>query len=74
MKNTTSILTVCAALCIAGSAFAAPHVVLPDGRRVEGSAIRALANGDINLTTPSGIRTFARGSYARAVAEKPAEF
>ena len=59
---------------IAGTAWSAPYVVMPDGNRVAGSAIRALANGDINLTTDMGIRTFPKGSYAKAVADKPAEY
>ena len=73
--NTMKIILIgMVAACIAASAGAAPYVVLPNGQRVEGSAIRALQNGDINLTTTSGIRTFTKGSYAKAVADKPAEF
>lgn len=74
MKTTRLVLILLAAAFFAASAWAAPFVELPDGRRVEGSAIRALSNGDINLTTPAGVRTFPRGSYRRAVAAKPAEF
>jgi TolA-binding protein len=74
MKYTKLIWIVLVAATLAGAALAAPYVVLPDGRRVEGTNIRALANGDINLTTASGIRTFVRGSYAKAVADKPAEY
>lgn len=74
MKNTKLVMIAWAAAALALSAMAAPYVVLPNGQRIDGSAIRALSNGDINLTTASGIRTFARGSYARAVADKPAEF
>lgn len=59
---------------LAGTALAAPYVVLPNGQQVQGSAIRALANGDINLTTDVGIRTFPKGSYLKAVADKPAEY
>ncbi len=59
---------------LAGSALAAPFVVLPNGQRVAGTAIRALANGDVNLTTEMGVRTFPKGSYAKAVADKPAEY
>lgn len=58
----------------AGTALAAPYVVLPDGQQVQGSAIRALANGDINLTMDMGVRTFPKGSYVKAVADKPAEY
>jgi tetratricopeptide (TPR) repeat protein len=58
----------------AGAVGAAPYVVMPNGEKVPGTAIRALANGDINLTTDMGIRTFPKGSYVKAVADKPAEF
>ena len=75
MKRTKRIWMVCAALAaLAGTAAAAPYVVLPNGQRIDGSAIRALSNGDINLTTSSGIRTFVRGSIKQAVADKPAEY
>lgn len=57
-----------------GAVGAAPYVVMPNGQRVAGTAIRALPNGDINLTTDVGVRTFAKGSYAKAVADEPAEF
>ena len=59
---------------LAGTALAAPYVVLPNGQQVQGSAIRALANGDINLTMDMGVRTFPKGSYLKAVADKPAEY
>lgn len=49
----------------------AAHVELTDGRRIEGSAIRARANGDIILTTPRGDLTFARGQYREAWADRP---
>jgi TolA-binding protein len=58
----------------AGAALANPYVVMPNGQRVEGTAIRATATGDINLTTPQGIRTFPKGSFAKAVADEPAEY
>ncbi len=58
----------------AASAWAAPYVVLKDGRRMEGTAIRALPNGDINLTTQMGIQTIPAAQVAQAVADKPAEF
>ncbi|MDR0994604.1 MAG: tetratricopeptide repeat protein [Verrucomicrobiota bacterium] len=58
----------------AAAALAAPYVVLSNGTRVEGTAIRSLANGDINLTIAGGVRTFPKGSYRQAVAEKPAEY
>ena len=47
---------------------ARPYVLLPDGRRFEGTAIRATADGSINLTTPQGIRTFPKGRFIKAVA------
>ena len=74
MNKSTQFLIVLAAASCAIQAMAAPFVVLPNGQRVEGSAIRYLSNGDVNLTTSSGIRTFVKGTYAKAVADKPAEF
>jgi TolA-binding protein len=57
-------------LCAADAAY----VVTLQGARVEGSDIRARANGEIILTTPQGTRTFYKGQYMRAVADKPASF
>lgn len=57
----------------AQSVFAAV-VVLPNGSRVEGTDIRASRTGDIILTTPAGQRTFAKGQYTQAIADKPAAF
>ena len=74
MKTTKLILIGLAAACVAGTALAAPYVVLPNGTRVNGSAIRALADGSINLTMEMGVRTFPKGSYQKAVADKPAEY
>ena len=74
MKTTKLILIGLAAALAAAAAGAAPYVVLANGQQVQGTAIRALANGDINLTTEMGIRTFPKGSYAKAVADKPAEY
>lgn len=74
MKKTTILLIGLAVALAAGAALAAPYVVMPNGQRVEGLSIRALQNGDINLTTAQGVRTFARGTYAKAVADKPPEF
>lgn len=67
------------ALCIASLGCvsvlrAAPFVEMPNGNRIEGTAIRVTASGDVVLTTPQGQRTFTKGQYARAVADKPAEF
>lgn len=74
MKTTKLILIGLVAAWAAGAAAAAPYVVLPNGQQVQGSAIRALATGDVNLTTEVGIRTFPKGSYLKAVADKPAEY
>ena len=74
MKTTNTILIGLAAALAAGAVWAAPYVVLPDGRKVEGTAIRALANGDVNLTQAGAVRTFPKGSYVRAVADKPPEY
>ncbi len=74
MKTMKQIPIFLAIALTAGAALAAPYVVMPDGRRFEGTAIRATATGDINLTTPQGIRTFAKGQYAKAVADEPAEY
>ena len=59
---------------LAALAVAAPYVELPNGKRISGLKIRALANGDINLTTDMGVRTFPKGSYSKAVADKPATY
>ena len=74
MKTANIIRIGLVAALLAGTAWAAPYVVLLDGKQVPGTAIRALANGDVNLTTSGGVRTFPKGSYVRAVADKPAEF
>jgi predicted negative regulator of RcsB-dependent stress response len=74
MKTTKLALMGLVAVWVAGAAWAAPYVMMPNGSRVDGTAIRALANGDINLTTEMGVRTFPKGSYAKAVADKPAEY
>lgn len=58
-------------------AFAPGHaatVIMPNGNRIDGTEIRAMRNGDIVLTTSSGQRTFARGTYSKAIASKPASF
>ena len=74
MKTTKLIGIALAIAAAAGMAGAAPYVELPNGSRVTGSAIRALANGDVNLTMDMGMRTFPKGSYVKAVADKPAEY
>ena len=74
MKKLTLAWIGLAAALIIGDAVAAPYVVLRNGRRIDGTAIRALQNGDINLTTLKGIQTFPKGSYIQAVDDKPAEY
>lgn len=51
-----------------------PFVILPNGSRVEGTDIRARADGTIILTTPQGQVTYQRGQYVRAEAARPADF
>jgi TolA-binding protein len=63
-----------AGFVIAAGNVQAATVILPNGNRIEGTDIRAQRNGDIILTTPAGQRTFARGTYAKAIADKPAAF
>lgn len=61
------------AACASLRAWAA-YVITSTGARVEGTDIRAKANGEVVLTTPEGMRTFYPGQYVRAVADKPPEF
>lgn len=49
------------------------YVITTQGQRIDGTDIRAKANGEIVLTTPQGTRTFYPGQYIRAVAPKPPE-
>lgn len=59
---------------LATSVFAeGAHVILQDGRRLEGTSIRARANGDVILTTARGDLTFPRGEYREARAPRPQE-
>ena len=51
------------------AAYAAPFVVLKDGRVQKGVSIRAKLNGDIILTTERGDITFTKGQYSRAEAD-----
>ena len=80
MKNTRDIrpvgrvLAVMMAGVLISTVAKAAVVVLPNGNRVEGTEIRASRTGDIILTTPAGQRTFARGQYTQAIADKPAAF
>lgn len=52
----------------------AAYVITKQGTKVEGTDIRARANGEIVLTTPQGSRTFYPGQYLKAVADRPAEY
>lgn len=74
MKISTLILLALSLALGAGAGIAAPYVVLNDNSRVEGTQIRALPNGDINLQVGAGMRTFPKGSYLKAVADKPKEY
>ena len=74
MKISKLILIALGVSLVAGHAWAAPYVILKDGTRVDGTQIRALPNGNINLQVGAGMRTFPKGSYIKAVADKPAEF
>lgn len=61
------------ALALLGSAAHAAHVITTQGQRIDGTDIRARANGEIILTVGGGTRTFLPGQYLKAVADKPAE-
>jgi len=74
MKTTKVFGVVLIIALLAGIAGAAPYVELPNGKKIVGSKIRVKSNGDINLTTDMGIRTFPKGSYSKAVADKPAAY
>jgi TolA-binding protein len=75
VMKTTKILGFALILTLlAGMVWAAPYVVLPNGKKIAGSKIRVKSNGDINLTTEVGIRTFPKGSISKAVADKPAAY
>lgn len=64
-----------AVLAFLASALAsgAAYVITTQGARVDGTDIRAKSDGEIILTTAVGTRTFLRGQYLKAVADKPAE-
>ncbi|MFH0953333.1 MAG: tetratricopeptide repeat protein [Verrucomicrobiota bacterium] len=62
------------AFCTAAlSAWSAPYVITVQGQRVEGTAIRATSEGEIILTMPQGQRSFFKGQYLKAVADRPPE-
>ena len=52
----------------------AAYVLLANNTRIDGTDIRAKSDGEIILTTPQGQRSFPKGQYVRAVADKPADF
>jgi tetratricopeptide (TPR) repeat protein len=52
----------------------AAYVELSNGTRIEGTDIRAKSDGEIILTTAQGIRSFMKGQYTAAFADKPADF
>ncbi|MFH0909097.1 MAG: tetratricopeptide repeat protein [bacterium] len=64
---------VSAVLWMAAAADAA-YVLLLNNTRIEGTDIRAKSDGEVILTTPQGQRSFPKGQYLRAVADKPADF
>ena len=66
------VCAVCMALGVRETA--AAYVITKQNKRIEGTDIRAKANGEIVLTTPQGTRTFYPGQYLKAVADKPADF
>jgi len=74
MKTTKLIGIALLLACLAGTVRAVPYVVMSNGKKVPGTAIRAKADGSINLTTDMGVRTFPKGSYLKAVADKPPEY
>jgi len=69
--KTTRIWALLTWMLIAASSAQGAYVILTDGRRMDGSAIRARANGDIILTTERGDLTFTRGQYREAWADRP---
>ncbi len=71
MKRIFSILAMTAAAAMTAQA---AYILLPNGNRIDGTDIRARPNGDIILTTSAGQRTFTRGQYAKAFADKPAAY
>lgn len=67
-------MAVAAAMLTAAATTAAPYVVMPNGQRVMGTAIRMTATGEVSLTTQQGIQKFPKGAYVKAVADEPAEY
>lgn len=52
----------------------AAFVVNVQGKKIEGTDIRAKSTGEIILTTTRGTRTFLKNQYVHAEADKPAEY
>lgn len=74
-RNTVlRLYSVAVILLLATVAAPAAYVEMADGSKRDGSDIRARSDGTIILTTPQGQMTFMKGQYARAVADKPADF
>ncbi|HIE11545.1 MAG TPA: tetratricopeptide repeat protein [Kiritimatiellae bacterium] len=72
-RMTLGMVALALAACMAREAVAA-YVITKQNKRIEGTDIRAKANGEIVLTTPQGTRTFYPGQYLKAVADKPADY
>lgn len=69
----TAVAVIVSAVFVAGEGLAAnPHVILPDGRKIEGSEVRATREGQIILTTPEGRMTFDPGT--QVVIDEPPEY
>jgi len=63
---------VCGVSCVCSANAAAPYVVLPSGKKVQGSSVRANDEGQILLTTPQGVLTFPKGTTV--VMSEPPEY
>lgn len=75
MTRTLFTSSVAALLSMVGIAFAQqPHIVAPNGQRVDVDKILARPNGDLVVTINGQPRDVARGQYLRAVGVKPANF
>src|SRR5262245_39835616 len=70
----TLALIVGAAICAGSVPVYAAYVELSNGTKIEGTDIRAKSDGEIILTTAQGQRSFIKGQYVRAEADKPADF
>jgi tetratricopeptide (TPR) repeat protein len=72
MRSIIAAVVTIALLLVAASD--AAYVINKQNKRVEGTDIRAKSDGSIILQTSQGSRTFYKGQYLRAVADKPADF